>query len=112
MMGCAYVEGRYGVARDHFMATQLFHRAANLGSHQAAIGGNVFSRYAVGNQENDKGNSKRALQHWMIAARGGHEESWDKVQMTGMLFPHLVSKEDMDKTGRGYIQYCEEVKSD
>jgi TPR repeat protein len=35
MMGCAYVEGRYGVARDHFMATQLFHRAANLGSHQA-----------------------------------------------------------------------------
>lgn len=140
MMGCVYAEGKKGIARNHFMATQLFHRAADLGSHQAhsrlaqaycdglgvqvdkkksiyhaeqaAIGGNVFSRVALGEKEHEKGNLKKALQHWMIAARGGHEESWDKVRVLGSALPHLVSREDFNKTEQGYKQYCEEVKSD
>ena len=98
-LGCYYRNGDYGFPQDDAKAFELFIRAGELGCTDAycnigyayqngngvesdekkanhyyklaAMGGDVYARYNLGNNEEDAGNMNRALKHFMIAAEGG-----------------------------------------
>jgi hypothetical protein len=96
VLACSYFEGRQGLQQNHTNATELYSRAADLGSSKAhfALGdiyhkggdlkmakfhfeaaakaGDVVARNKLGNMEYDSGNMKRAIKHWIIAASAGN----------------------------------------
>ena len=107
-MGCWYRGGMYGLPQDNVKALELWHRGAELGfTHAytnigfaysngmvvevdqkkalyywelAAIGGDVYSRHNLGNEEALAGNMDRALKHQMIAVRDGYTGSLNKIK--------------------------------
>ncbi|EJK65611.1 hypothetical protein THAOC_13511 [Thalassiosira oceanica] len=106
-LGSQHVYGLYGLAKDVTRAVELYERAAELGVKEAhynlgvtynegtdvekdtakafrhfeaaAMSGDVYSRFNLGAAEYNAGNYDLALQHWMIAAKLGHEDSLDEV---------------------------------
>lgn len=78
---------------------------------QAAMAGNVTARYGLGNKEYYvEGRKSRAMKHWMIAARAGHDESMTKVRK-GFLEQSLISKEEFESTLRAWKDSVDEMKS-
>ena len=82
----AYNNGRGGVERDIKKANQYYELAA--------IGGDTRARHNLGSYEYMKGNSDRALKHWMISAGGGEKESLGAIQdgngNKGRLYPSFT----------------------
>ena len=76
----------------------------------AAMGGNVFARYNVGTDENKAGNINRAMKHWMISAKAGHDKSLQCIQ-EGYLAGH-VTKDDFEEALRANKESADEMKSD
>lgn len=74
------------------------------------MGGDVMARYDLGCIEGDKNNTRRALKHWLIAARAGHEESLDAVKEGFM--KKWVTKYGYEDTLRAYHKRQNEMKSD
>ena len=116
---------------------ELFHRAAELGSIEAhyslanmykygegvkidvksfiyhvevaAIGGHEFARHYLGHVERQIiGNMDRAMQHFMIGARAGFDESLKEVG-NGYKDGH-VTKDDYASTLRAYHVSVNEMK--
>ena len=71
--------------------------------------GHVLARYNISCEECNAGNYDIALQHWMIAANLGHEESLSEVKQ--MLMDGLASKADYAEALRGYQSAAEEMRS-
>ena len=71
----------------------------------AAMGGNAKARYNLGAFEQHKGNTERALKHWMIAVRDGVIEALENIKQ-------LYTKEDYAKAVRAHQAYLDEVKSE
>jgi len=69
-LGVLYVDG---VDVENDIAKAFRHFEA------AAMGGHVRARYNLGCREYNTGNYDLALQHWMISAKLGHEDSLDEV---------------------------------
>ena len=76
----------------------------------AAMMGKLNARHNLGCYEAENGNYNRALRHFMIAAKGGYKDSLDAVKQ-GFRDGH-VTKEDFEKTLRGYQASCDETKSE
>ncbi|EJK43989.1 hypothetical protein THAOC_37514, partial [Thalassiosira oceanica] len=103
-LGAKHENARYGLEKDVMRAIELYERAAVLGAkganynlaylyaqgidvekdmakavrhyHEAsAMSGDVSARYNLGCVEKDAGNHDLALQHWMISAEMGHDDS-------------------------------------
>ena len=137
-LGCYYDEGRYGLPQDRDKALELWHRAAerdygkaycNIGTaymsgngvgrdkkkgdryyELAAIGGDMYSRYNLGILEKRSGNIDRALKHFMIAVKSGHNESLNQMKQ---LYTHgYATKDDYAKALQAYQTYLSEIKSD
>ena len=128
-----YSQGKSGLPRDDRKAFELYSRAAELGSIQAhcllaslymekddekfehhlmlaAVRGSEIARYALGGIEVSKGNTDRAMKHYMIAAKSGWDDSMESVGQ-GFKDGH-VTKEDYATTLRAYQDSCDEMKSE
>jgi len=136
-LGCCYRDGRYGFPQDYTKASELYHRAGELGHGNsynsigqayylgrgvevdnekavhyyelAAMRGDVKARCNLGNNETRAGNFERALKHYMIAVRGGYSGSLDTIRM--MHLHGEATKEDYTKALQLYQEYLGEVKS-
>lgn len=95
-------DGPFGVTKDLKKAKHYLE--------QAAISGDVDSRYSLGRLEIEQGGSEvRALKHWMIAARAGHDGSMDLVRKG--FFISRVTKEEYETTLRSWKDAADEMKS-
>ena len=136
-LGTQYRLGRYGLEKDVARAVELYEQAAELGVKKAhfnlaclhmkgidvekdtakafrhyetaAMCGHVLARYNLGNAENRAGNHDLALQHWMIAATLGYENSLNSVKK--MFVKGLATKADYAAALRGYQNAIEEMSS-
>jgi len=136
-IGCYYWDGTNGFEQDHTKALELYHRAADLNyvnaynsignayetgkgvevdmkksqhyTELAAIRGEVIARWNLGNREGSAGNADRALKHFIIAVRGGSDES---LKMIKDLYSNgFAGKEDYTKALQAYQAYLGEIKS-
>ena len=131
-------EGQYGLPVDKSKAFELLQRASELGSatghdhlgttyrmgdgieidkkksvHHyqiATMMGHVVSRHNLGFVEYENGNLQRAMRHFMIAAKCGYKDSLHNIK-EGFKDGH-VTKQDFEKTLRGYQAACDETKSE
>ena len=107
-LGCNYRDGTDGYPQNYTKALELHHRAAELGYARAytnigtayyngegveidkekaihyfelaAMGGDVIARNNLGATNQNEGNMDRALKHWMIAVRSGHNNSVSRIK--------------------------------
>jgi len=135
--GCYYRDGSNGYPQDYTKALELYLRAAESGHASsytcigylyefgkgveidkkkakhywelAAIGGDMNARHNLGNNEIRAGSYDRALKHYMIAARGGCNDSLDQIKR-GYSKGH-VTKDDYMRALRSYQEYLGEIKS-
>jgi len=135
--GNYYRQGLYDFPQDYTKALELFHRAAELGftaaycnigyaykkgkgveidekkaNHYyelAAIGGDSYARYNLGNGELEAGNIDRAVKHFMIAVRSGQNESLDEIKE--LYTSGHATKEEYAKALQLYQTYLDDIKS-
>ena len=136
-LGNQHRHGLYGLVKDVTMAVELYERAAELGliiAHYnlgilydkgtdvekdmakalqhyevAAMCGHVSARFNLGCEEYDAGNHDLALQHWMISAKLGDQDSLNEVKE--MFMKGLATKADYAAALRGYQNAVEEMSS-
>jgi len=126
-----------GVPQDHKKAFEFYSRGAELGSFHshfviahayrfgngvendedksihhlmlAAIGGNEVARHMLGDMEKANGNMNTAMKHYMIAARGGVDDS---LKMVGKGYKDgHVTKDQYANTLRTYKEATEAMRS-
>ena len=135
--GCCYREGIRGFPQDMNKAVELFHRAGELGNaiaynnigsaylygvgvevdekkanhcyEQAAMRGYVKARHNLGIMEEITGNVDRALKHYMIAVRGGSNDSLKKIKQ--FYTDGFATKEDYTKALQSFQEYLGEIRS-
>ena len=100
-IGHAYCTGR-GVVVDKKMAIHYFELAA--------MRGEASARHNLGFTEFQRGNVNRALKHYLIAVRDGHDGSLKNIQQ--LYSDGHVPKDEYAKALRLYQEYLVEVKSD
>ena len=76
----------------------------------AAMGGDSKARNILGLNERKLGNMDRALEHYMIAVKGGDSNSLESIK--AMYMDGDTTKEDYTKALRSYQIYLDEIKSD
>ena len=136
-LGIDYRDGTCGYSQDYAKALEFWHRAADLGyaaahcnigyaynngegvvidkkkaNHYyelAVMGGNLYARYNLGNNELKAGNVERAVKHFIIAAASG--DSGFLNQMKRMYSNGYATKEDYTKALQSYQTYLGEIKS-
>lgn len=136
-LGKQYHLGHYGLEKDVTRAIELYEHAAELGvkgAHfylgflygegedvekdsdkairhyeAAAMCGHDVARFNLGCMEYNAENYDIALQHWMIAAKLGYEESLDEVKE---MFMHgLATKAEYAEALRGCQSAVEQMRS-
>ena len=138
LLASYYDQGRRGLQQDLQKANELLLKAGelgcatgyyNLGNHYdngrgverdkkkaqhywdlAAMGGDINARHNLGCMEGKADNFHRAMKHFIIAARAGHEKSLDNVK-TGFI-GGFVTIDDCVNTELAYTKIHEEIKSD
>ena len=137
-MGCLYDVGKYNLPQSQAKAMELWHRAGELGSSEAyynighayrhgegverddtkakhyyelaAIGGDPSARNTLGVMELQADNTDRALKHFLIAVKDGHEISLKTIK--GMYMHGDATKDDYIKALQARRAYLDEIKSD
>ncbi|EJK61061.1 hypothetical protein THAOC_18506 [Thalassiosira oceanica] len=117
-LGGAYYGGELGLVKNVPRAIELWTEAAELGSldaqginhwQQAAMKGHVRSRVILGDAEASEENYKLAVQHWMISAKMGDEESLKNIK--DMFKDGEATKAQYAEALLGYRDAVEEMKS-
>ncbi|EJK52973.1 hypothetical protein THAOC_27677 [Thalassiosira oceanica] len=136
-LGQRYYFGELGLAKDVPRAIELWTEAAELGSvdahynlgvtyyngngvdaneprgvhhwQQAAMKGHVRGRHLLGADAFNNGNSELAVQHWVISAKMGDEDSLNYIKQ--MFMGGLATKAKYAEALRGYGDALEEMKS-
>ncbi|EJK44602.1 hypothetical protein THAOC_36846, partial [Thalassiosira oceanica] len=136
-LGAKYRFGANGLEKDVTRAVELYDRAAELGVKDAhfnlgvlyakgadvakdmvkafrhyeaaAMCGHVPARYNLGYIEGKAGNHVIALQHLLISAKLGHEDSLNAVKR--MFVAGLANEADYATALRGYQKALEEMSS-
>ena len=137
VLGNAYQDGDYGFEKDVARAVKLHERAAEIGYKDAhyslgvlyaqgidvekdtarairhyeaaALSGDAAARHNLGCEEFKAKHYDLALQHWMIAAKMGYQDTLKNVQ--NMFMIGLLTKADYDGVLRGYQSAIEETRS-
>ena len=99
-LGYLYGEGE-DVEKDTAKAIQHYEAAA--------VKGDVLSRHNLGVLEYYAGNSKLALQHFMIAAKLGYQGSLGNIKI--LFMDGLATKADYAEALRGHQSAVEEMTS-
>ena len=138
MLASYYDQGHRGLQQDLQKANELLLKAGelgcangyyNLGNHYdngrgverdkkkaqhywelAAMGGDINARHNLGCMEGKADNFHRAMKHFMIAARAGHEKSLELVQKG--FIGGFVTIDEYVNTELAYTKIHEEIKSD
>jgi TPR repeat protein len=77
---------------------------------EAAIGGHTGARYNLGAYEwNGRRDDERAIKHFIIAAKQGHNEALEQVKLS--FVDGIVSKEDYTAALRGHQAAVDATKS-
>ena len=76
---------------------------------EAAIGGHAKARYNLGCVEEDNGRLDRAIKHWIIAAKLGHNDALKTLKIAYR--EGLVSKKDFAAALRGHQAAVDATKS-
>ena len=100
-IGHSYFHGN-GVNKDMRKVRQCWEHAA--------IQGYPHSRHSLGDLEWDEGDHKRAMKHFIIAARSGFKLSLDVVQ--DGFRSGTVTKPEFDKALRAFQRSVNEAKSE
>ena len=136
-LGESYYHGELGLTKDVPRAIKLWSEAAELGSldahnnlgtvyyngdgveedkprglrhwQQAAMKGHVLSRLKLGSFEENNKNYDLAVQHWMISAKMGYEDSLNDIQY--MFKEGQATKAQYAEALLGYRDAVEEMKS-
>ena len=136
-LGIKYRFGELGLEKEVARAVELFERAAELGvkgAHYnlgalymmgtdvakdtakairhweaAAMSGHVHARFNLGNGEYRAGNDDVALQHFVVAAKLGHEKSLNNIKT--LFMDGVATKADYAEALRGYQSAVEEMRS-
>jgi len=136
-LGCCYDEGTNGYPQDHEKAFELWQSSGKLGHplanynlgyaysngrvvevdkkkanyyyELAAMRGDAYARHNLGNMEGREGNLERALKHFMVAVKGGHDTALNTIKV--MYLHGDATKEDYTEALRAYQSYLAEVKS-
>ena len=136
-LGYKYADGDHGLEKDVRRAIELWERAAELGLKEAhytlgclydegtdvendtakairhweaaAVKGDVMARHNLGWEERAAGNYDLALQHWMISAKLGGQESLNGIK--AMFMDCLATKADYAEALRGHQSAVEEMRS-
>ena len=77
---------------------------------EAAIGGHPDARFNLGEDENENGRIDRAMKHFIIAAKLGHDKSLKAVKEG--FAKGVISKEDYAGALRGHQAAVDETKSE
>jgi hypothetical protein len=77
---------------------------------EAAISGHHIARFDLGNHEGRNGRIDRAMKHYIIAARLGHDDALNKVKKGFQR--EVVSKEDYEAALRGHQAAVDATKSE
>ncbi|EJK46033.1 hypothetical protein THAOC_35322, partial [Thalassiosira oceanica] len=137
VLGDGYCHGELGLAKNVPRAVELWTEAAELGSinaqfqlglvyytgegveedkargirhwQQAAMRGDVQSRHGLGAVEHANGNHQLAVQHWMISAKMGYEDSLNCIQH--MFKEGHATRAQYAEALLGYRDAVEETKS-
>ncbi|EJK76525.1 hypothetical protein THAOC_01707 [Thalassiosira oceanica] len=133
----AYFRGVYGLEQDSSRAIELWTDATRLGDldahfslgywyydregveedvargvqhwQHAAIQGHPNSRFMLGAHEYENGNHELAVQHWMITAKMGGEDSLNNIK--AMFMKGYATKAQYAEALRGYQNALEETRS-
>ncbi|KAL9186928.1 hypothetical protein ACHAXT_010648 [Thalassiosira profunda] len=136
-LGSKYEAGSEGVPQNMDKAMTLYFRGAELGSAQAhfhlggaylfgeglkedlakaihhleigALGGNVDARFCLACLESKGRREGRAVKHFMILSRAGHDDSLEKVR--DAFRDGLVTKDDYEKVLRDHKESSDAMKS-
>jgi len=136
-LGNYYRVGMRGYPCDYTKALEYWHRAGELGYAEAygnigniyhagkgvkvdkkkarryyelaAIGGSEVARCNLGGREEDAGNMKRALKHYMIAVRSGYPDSLERIK--GLYTNGHATKDNYMTALQSYQEYLSEIKS-
>ena len=136
-LGQKYFYGQLGLKKDAPRAIKLWTEAAELGSleahfelghtyyygddveedkprgihhwQHAAMKGHALSRHSLGVVELGHRNHRIAVQHWMISAKMGHEDSLNSIKL--MFNKDLATKAQYAEALIGYRDAAEETKS-
>ncbi|EJK54003.1 hypothetical protein THAOC_26451 [Thalassiosira oceanica] len=136
-LATSYFDGDLGLQKDVPRAIELWTEAANYGDltaqfvlgtmyltgvgvdqdsdisillwQHSAIDGHPASRFELGHYENDNGNHELAVQHWIISAKLGYEESLEMINV--MFKKGHATKAQYAEALRGYQNALEETKS-
>ncbi|EJK70700.1 hypothetical protein THAOC_07919 [Thalassiosira oceanica] len=136
-LGDQYYYGGLGLQKDMQKAAELYTEAAGLGSinglfnfglmydvgegvqkdkakaaelfEKAAMAGHVPARANLGHTEVQKGNYDRAVRHFLISAKMGHEISVENIKRG--FKAGLATKEQYAEALKGYQDAAEEMKS-
>ena len=137
-LGCYYFNGSFGLEKDCKKGFELWTRAAELGSSRAlyaigtayllgkgvetdrenakhyfelaAMAGHELARFDVRGMENDCGNAKRAIKHWVISASAGHDNSMKAIRSS--FEQGLVERDEYKLTLKAYIDSSTEMRSE
>jgi tetratricopeptide (TPR) repeat protein len=99
-LACMYREGD-GVERD--LKKAVYH------AEEAAIGGHANARFNLGDHESRNGRLDRAMRHFIIAAKLGHDNALEAVKIN--FRKGFVSKEDFEAALRGHQAAVDATKS-
>jgi len=99
-LGMAYVDG-VGVGKDLEGAVRYYEKGAMLG--------HAGARHNLGWHEYKRGNSDRALRHYLISAKMGVEASL--VNIKKLLKDGIATKSQYGDALKGYQDALEEMKS-
>jgi TPR repeat protein len=129
-----YYHGIEGFQQDHAKSTELYARAANLGSSEAhynlgnayrergdlkkakihtesaAMAGHEVARYNLGITEARSGNLERAVKHWTIGASAGEYQSMHILRAE--FEKDRVSRDQIDSILAAYNDSCAEMRSE
>ena len=98
-----------GVAYDLGEGVEVDKKKAKHYYELAAIGGDVSARYNLGSMEEGSAHFDRALNHYMIAVRGGLSDSLEAIKE--LYTDGIATKDDYTKALQVYQDYLGEIKS-
>ena len=104
---CSHLAKTY--AYGYGQAVKVDMKKATHYFEQAAMKGDVVARYNLGINEENVGNTNRAVKHYLIAVRDGHSKSLTNIKRLYM--SGQATKEEYTKALRLYQTYLDEIKS-
>jgi len=138
-LGCYYRDGQYGFPQDNTKALELWQRAAELGHvgayfgigcvyydgrgvdedkkkaknyyELAAMRGDSIARHNLGFIEYQRGNTNRALKHYLIAVKDGYDDG-SLTNIKRLYKSGQATKDEYTKSLQLYQTYLDEIKSD